>query len=188
MVLIHQGCAGSPQVDPGVFREMHTFMQSTTKGRGRVEVVSFAVTAEGATAEEFAASAPTHASSAAAANSHVLTTMPAQPVRPVPMASPAKRAVAPRATAGSGGDGGGSKGEVVYARGPIAGLPEAHASRKERFAELDNLQPGWEVELCSKGDTVEAVFYAPGSGECVGAYANARRMALAASKAAKAAP
>lgn len=35
-------------------------------------------------------------------------------------------------------------------RGSIAGLPEEHASRKERFAELDTLQPGWEVELRHK--------------------------------------
>lgn len=42
-----------------------------------------------------------------------------------------------------------------------------------------------QVELRSKGDTVEAVFYAP-DGACVGAYANARRLALAARKAAAA--
>lgn len=44
-------------------------------------------------------------------------------------------------------------------------------------------QPGWTVELRTKGDTVEAVFFHP-SGERVGAFANARRMALQASKAA----
>lgn len=180
-----------------MFRELHTFMQATTKGRGRVEVVSFAVTAEGATAEEFAASATTHASttSTTSASHHVMSSpshaapapmSAATTSQQLPMASPGKRAPAARgAGAGAGADAGSSGGEVVYARGPIAGIPEAHASRKERFAELDNLQPGWEVELKSKGDTVEAVFYAPGSGECVGAYANARRMALAASKAAK---
>ncbi len=42
-------------------------------------------------------------------------------------------------------------------------------------------QPGWSVELRTKGDTVEAVFFHP-SGESVGAFANARRMALQASK------
>lgn len=75
-------------------------------------------------------------------------------------------------------------GDVVYSRGPISQLPDAHASRKERFAELDTLQPGWEVELRNKGSTVEAVFFSP-SGEMVGAFANARRAALAASKAAQ---
>lgn len=38
--------------------------------------------------------------------------------------------------------GGGSGGAVVYARGPVSGLPEEHASRRERFAELDTLQVG----------------------------------------------
>lgn len=54
-------------------------------------------------------------------------------------------------------------GEVIYARGSIAGLPEAHASRKERFSELDDLQPGWEVELRGRkgGTTVDAFFFSP---------------------------
>ena len=48
-------------------------------------------------------------------------------------------------------------------RGPIDGLPDAHASRRERFAELDSLQPGWQVELRSRGSggAVDAVFYSP---------------------------
>lgn len=56
-----------------------------------------------------------------------------------------------------------SPGEVVYPRGSISGLPEAHASRKERFMELDDLQPGWEVELRGRkgGTTVDATFYSP---------------------------
>jgi hypothetical protein len=72
---------------------------------------------------------------------------------------------------------------VVYARGPVAGLPEEHESRRERFAELDELQPGWTVELRTRGEggIIDAVFFSP-SGECVGAYANARRAALKASK------
>ena len=54
-------------------------------------------------------------------------------------------------------------GEVIYARASIAGLPEAHASRKERFSELDDLQPGWEVELRGRkgGTTVDAFFFSP---------------------------
>ncbi len=71
---------------------------------------------------------------------------------------------------------------MVYPRGPVGGLPEAHATRRERFSELDALQPGWQVELRARGEAVEAVFYAP-NGEKVGAFANARRMALAAHKA-----
>ena len=54
-------------------------------------------------------------------------------------------------------------GKVIYARGTITGLPEAHASRKERFTELDDLQPGWEVELRGRkgGTTVDAFFFSP---------------------------
>ena len=56
-----------------------------------------------------------------------------------------------------------SPGEVIYPRGSIAELPEAHASRKERFMELDDLQPGWEVELRGRkgGTTVDASFFSP---------------------------
>ena len=52
---------------------------------------------------------------------------------------------------------------VIYPRGSIRGLPDAHASRRERFAELDSLQPGWQVELRSRGagGAVDAVFYSP---------------------------
>lgn len=46
---------------------------------------------------------------------------------------------------GGTGAGQGEGNPVVYARGPIAQLPEEHASRRERFAELDDLQPGWQV-------------------------------------------
>lgn len=87
-----------------------------------------------------------------------------------------------RAPADAAGDGGGAA--VLYPRGPIAGLPEEHASRRERFSELDTLQPGWTVELRSRGGEgapVDAVFFSP-AGERVGAYANARRLALAAHK------
>lgn len=54
-------------------------------------------------------------------------------------------------------------GEIIYPKGSISGLPEAHASRKERFTELDDLQPGWEVELRGRkgGATVDAFFFSP---------------------------
>ena len=72
---------------------------------------------------------------------------------------------------------------MVYPKGSIAGLPDEHASRRERFAELDELQPGWQVELRSRGagGAVDAAFYTP-AGDAVGAFANARRQALQASK------
>ena len=52
---------------------------------------------------------------------------------------------------------------AVYPRGPVAGIPDEHASRRERFAELDELQPGWQVELRSRGagGTADAVFFSP---------------------------
>ena len=77
--------------------------------------------------------------------------------------------------ASSGGGGGG----VLYARGPIAGIPEAYAARRERFAELDALQAGWEVELSAKAGaaTVDAAFFSP-AGERVRSFVDARRAAL----------
>ena len=46
----------------------------------------------------------------------------------------------------------------------MAGIPDEHASRRERFAELDELQPGWVVKLSTKADggTVDATFTSPG--------------------------
>ena len=53
-------------------------------------------------------------------------------------------------------------GTPVY-EGPVADLPEEHASRRERFAELDQLQAGWVVQLRSRGDagTMDAHFISP---------------------------
>ena len=52
---------------------------------------------------------------------------------------------------------------VVYQRGPVAQLPDEHASRRDRFAELDDLQPGWQVELRNRGEggAIDAIFYSP---------------------------
>lgn len=51
-------------------------------------------------------------------------------------------------------------GDVVYS-GSIAAMPDDHASRRERFAEIDALQPGWTVELRPRGSTVDASFVSP---------------------------
>jgi Methyl-CpG binding domain len=77
--------------------------------------------------------------------------------------------------------------QVVQPRGPIAKLPDQWENRREMFREIDRLQRGWTVELRSRGTgsaggTIDAVFYDP-EGEEVGAFAAARRRALAASKA-----
>ena len=68
---------------------------------------------------------------------------------------------------------------VVFARAPPSLLPEEHASRRERFAELETLQAGWQVELRSRpgAQVVEALFFSP-SGEEFKSYAEARRAAL----------
>ena len=50
----------------------------------------------------------------------------------------------------------------------MADMPEEHASRRERFAELDQLQPGWTVQLRSRGETIDARFISPqGAFACV---------------------
>jgi ribosome maturation protein SDO1 len=167
--------------------------------RGRVEVLSFAVTAAdgdgaggggvgGAAAGPSAASA-LHDAPSSAMGYTTVAPEPALHMPPPPMATasavPRPRELAGAATAAAGAAPAASAGVLLYARGPIARLPEAHASRRERFAELDALQPGWTVELRqrSEGAPVDAAFWSP-EGEASGAYANARRKALAASKAA----
>ena len=68
---------------------------------------------------------------------------------------------------------------IIYPRGSIAGLPDAHASRRERFAELDDLQPGWQVELRSRGASgaVDAAFYSP-AGENFKVYLSVQECAV----------
>jgi len=69
--------------------------------------------------------------------------------------------------------------EVVCARGPVASLPDEHSSRRERFQELDDLQPGWTVELRARAgaSTVDACFF-DAEGKFYKSYAAARRAAL----------
>ena len=58
------------------------------------------------------------------------------------------------------------KEDILYPKGPIAGLPEEFESRRERFEELDSLQPGWTLELRKRraGSAVEAIFFSPSGG------------------------
>lgn len=168
-------------LEPGGFRPVHSLVQSSN---GRMEVVSLAAIGEepdikagmeglklGTHQQPMVLEDMMAAASAAAAagappqqNNMGATSMPG-PRRVAPVSSEPSTQV------------------VLYARGPIAELPEEHASRKERFAELDDLQPGWTVELTSRaaGAAVEAVLYAP-DGQKVGTFAAARRLALANSK------
>ena len=73
--------------------------------------------------------------------------------------------------------------EVLYARGKIADLPESYASRRERFAPLDDIQDGWTVELRRRAGSsvVDAVFFDP-DGVGYKAFADARREALKSKK------
>ena len=186
------------QVDPGAFRDLHAFMQSEARGEGRIEVLSFAVTAEGgegggggdyaaalANAAAAAAAPPPPAGPSAGAAAEesgsgggyygsyggAAAAAPARPAAAAPRRAPLGGA------GGAADDGAGASGRVVYARGPVAALPDAFASRRERFAELDDLQPGWLVELRERGDSVDAVFFSP-DGARAGPFAAARRQAL----------
>jgi len=73
--------------------------------------------------------------------------------------------------------------EVLYVRGKIKDLPESYASRRERFAPLDDIQDGWTVELRRKNGSsvVDAVFFDP-DGVGYKAFADARREALKSKK------
>ena len=163
-------------------------MQDATARQGRIEVLSFAVTGEAAGAEDFAGTGPAAAAGSISrpqarevagddSEQQQRQQSGASTSAPAGVRSPAGAAAgAARRAAGAG-----AAGEVVYPKGPIEALPEEFASRKERFLELDQLESGWEVELKKKGDTVDAVFFDP-RGRQVGAFAMARRQALAASK------
>jgi ribosome maturation protein SDO1 len=185
-------------VEPGTFRSVHTFIQTSSEGAGRLEVLSLAATGE-AEADVGAAAAGLEGLGLAAGSTQAQqqqqqaqaqVQQQQQRQRPAAAAS-SSGFVAAGVTAApvqrqAGRPGAAAAGStVVYPRGPVGGLPEEHASRRERFAELDELQPGWSVELRSRGEgaTIDAVFFSP-AGDCVGAYANARRMALRTSKAA----
>ena len=76
--------------------------------------------------------------------------------------------------------------QVVYAKGPVSGIPDTWENRRDMFTEIDTLQEGWTVELRARGGgstgAVDAVFYDP-AGTHVGAFAAARRKALQASRA-----
>jgi hypothetical protein len=168
------------------------------QGRGRVEVLAMSVVAEGLQVDEFSAlpSPSTHAFTSSAAP----LPEPAAANKGQAAANKDKVVIAraPESVSTSDPRDGEAAASPSHNTTPLAGIsvpvsdlvycgtietiPEAHATRKERFAELDTLQPGWTVELRNKGSTIEAIFFAP-NGEKVGAFANARRMALAFHKA-----
>ena len=184
--------------EPSAYRTCDKHVREATGGTGRFEVVTMAVTegagppsafdsheaTPGATRGNPGAVADTLASVSIAADRDASSTVPERQRASRPAVVPRRR-----------GDGGVRRGddgqvaaagkgvEVLYARGPIAAMPEEYASRRDRFAPLDGLQEGWTVELRRRvgGSVVDAVFFGP-DGVGYKAFADARREALRASK------
>lgn len=185
--------------EPSAYRTCDKHVREATGGTGRLEVVTMAVTEGGGSSAAFdsheatpgaargnpGAVADALASVSIAADRDASSTVPERQRASRP-------AVVPRRRGGGGvcrGDDGaevaaaGEGVEVLYARGPIAAMPEEYASRRDRFAPLDGLQEGWTVELRRRvgGSVVDAVFFGP-DGVGYKAFADARREALRASK------
>jgi len=188
-------------IDPGAYRELNGFVADEGQ-RGRLDVVSLAAfSREEVEQEEKDEDEEVKENTAAAGN--VLgaaglvaategvslrdATGPLSPSTqvaasddPAPGDAPSASASAPRPVVVR------AKVEetVLYPRGPISGMPDEYAARRERFAEIDELQQGWTVELQTKGgcdEVLSAIFFGP-AGDKVGSFAMARRRALAHSK------
>lgn len=171
-------------IDPGAYRELNAFVADEGQ-RGRLDVVSLAAFGEDkATSQDDGA---VHGESDVGVisesvqdlhldASHTGPTLAPSPVAtPAPLPAMASRPVVQRVKVEE---------TVLYPRGPIAGMPDEYAARKERFAEIDGLQDGWTVQLQTKGGSAEvldAIFFGP-DGERVGSFAMARRRALSHSK------
>jgi len=188
-------------IDPGAYRELNGFVADEGQ-RGRLDVVSLAAfSREEVEQEEKDEGVKENTAAAAAGNALGGTglvaategmsirdaTGPLSPStqltasdHPAPGDAPSASASAPRPVVVR------AKVEetVLYPRGPISGMPDEYAARRERFAEIDELQQGWTVELQTKGgcdEVLSAIFFGP-AGDKVGSFAMARRRALAHSK------
>ena len=193
--------------DPSAYRACDAFVRDETGKTGRLEVVTVAVTEGGVSVGAFesggadAATGTTrpkakpepenaepsetlaratrglHLSDAGEPSSFEASTD--EPARRLPSSTArVLRDAAPRSERGVAAEAGAGV-EVLYARGKIADLPEAYASRRERFAPLDAVQAGWTVELRRRNGSsaVDAVFFDP-DGVGYKAFADARREAL----------
>ena len=161
--------------DPSVYRSLDKFAKETSV---QLEVVTMAVM-EGGVSETFHEMESTRGGAASASGAgdgdgaYAMRDMDGALAGAVPggdgEAKMAKAAAAPV--------------EVFYPRGPIARMPEEHASRRDRFVCIDEIQGGWLVELRRRGGSsvVDAVFFSP-DGVLHKSFAEARREAMRAKR------
>jgi len=160
-------------VDPSTFRAFDKFVKDA---KGRLEVVTLAVTAEDASAGSFDMDTmkSTVKQSEVGKAEEALKQMEISRPSSKPVQNVQRRAMQLETLSSSDAN-------ILVKRGPIASLPEEHESRRERFADIDKYQAGWEVELRGRegSSIIDAVFYSP-DGELIKTYADARRKAMAA--------
>lgn len=195
--------------DPSAYRACDAFVRDETGKTGRLEVVTVAVTEGGVSVGAFESGGADATTGTVTTSTKPAKPEPgAEPSETLARATrdlrlsdsgepssfeastdgPARRLpsstarvlrdATPRSERGVAAEAGAGV-EVLYARGKIADLPEAYASRRERFAPLDAVQAGWTVELRRRGGSsaVDAVFFDP-DGVGYKAFADARREAL----------
>eukprot|EP00210_Caulerpa_lentillifera_P003786 g3617.t1 len=148
-------------IEPGKYRQLHKKLEELSHGTGRLELLNLAVASE----DKTASTQLTFQDPSTTATSQV-TSLDSDLPRSLESNKKVKEV-----------------GNVVYPRGAISGLPEDFG-RKEMFLEIEKFQSGWEVELKEQqhgSEIINATFFAP-SGELIGAFSKARRLAIAASK------
>lgn len=161
-------------VDPSQYRALDKLAKQC---KGRLEVVTLAVMEEGTGTGDFDADTMKATSEGRDAELQKAEEQLAnvQISRPVTKPAPAQRRIEQPLSADDA--------NILVPRCSISALPEEHASRRDRFADLDKYGEGWEVELRARegSSIVDAVFYSP-SGELFRTFAEARRSAMAAYK------